>query len=299
MPEVALPGIAVVGLEVVLGLAGGAVFAASGARRAVATALVLLGLVVPFLGDPSEPAARALAGLGAMLGVMRLLEAHRLRVSLPIPRALAWVLPVDLALLRSAPPRVPTDALGSAGLHAVVLAAGLALVTVRAPFGAGAPIVAWLGGTLALYGAVDVASSTLRAFLAAFGVESAPMQRHPVLSTSVSEFWGERWNRAVGAWLWRNCVVPATRRGGRLAGLAAAFGWSALLHFYSVLAGVGFAPALRMAAFFVLEGLAVLLETRLSVRSWPRPLARLWTFALVLGPSWLFVEPVLRIFGVR
>lgn len=298
MPEVALPGVWVVLLEVVLGLASGAVFGASRTRRAAAAALVLLGLVVPFLGDPAEPAARALAGLGAMLGVMRLIEAHRLRAPLPIPRALGWVLPVDLVALRRAAPRVATDALGSAGAHAVLLAAGVTLVAARARCGASAPLVAWLGGTLALYGAVDVASSTLRAFLAAFGIESAPMQRHPVLSASVSEFWGERWNRAVGAWLWRQCVVRAMRRGGRLAGIAAAFGWSALLHFYSVLAGVGVGPALCMAAFFVVEGLAVLIETRLSVRTWPRPLARLWTFALVLGPSWLFVGPVLEIFGV-
>ena len=176
---------------------------------------------------------------------------------------------------------------------------GLVVVSLRASAGSAAPVVAWLGGVVALYGAVDCVASTLRAILAALGVESAPMQRDPVLSASVSEFWAERWNRAVGGWLRRHVFLPVARRAGTLAGIAAAFAWSTLLHFYAVLCGIGLEPALRMGAFFVVQAMAVLLETRLSVRSWPRPLARVWTFALVLGPSILFVGPVLEIFGVR
>lgn len=294
-----LSGLLVFVLSVVVGLLTGAAFGASRARRIASGAFAAIGLALPFLAVPTEGAWRSLAALGAAIGLMRFIEALRTRVELPIPRAFAFILLVDLAQLRRAPPRLATDALARAAVHGAVMAAGLVVISQRALAGAGAPVAAWAGGVLALYGAVDVAASILRTFLAAIGLASAPMQRDPVLSTSVSEFWGERWNRAVGAWLRRHCFLPVARRAGPAAGIVAAFAWSGFLHSWAILAGLGLWPALAMGAFFAVQGLVVLGETRLSVRSWPRPLARLWTFALVLGPSPLFVVPVMQTFGVR
>ena len=295
----ALHGPVVIALEVAGGLVSGAIFGASPTRRVVAGAIAVLGLALPFLASPNEHVARAFAALGGILGLMRFIEALRTRSEPPIPRALAFALPIDLLLARRAPPRFAGDVLARACVHAAVLAAGLWLLSVRASAGEWAPLVAWVGGVVALYGAVDTAASTLRAFLMALGVETSPMQRDPILSTSVSEFWGERWNRAVGTWLRRHCFVPAMRRGGPALGIAAAFAFSAFAHFWMILAGLGLEPAIRTAAFFGVQAIVVVVETRLSLRAWPRPLARLWTFALVLGPSPLFVGPVLETFGVH
>jgi len=48
-------------------------------------------------------------------------------------------------------------------------------------------------------------------------------------------------------------------------------------------------------AYFVVQGVAVALETRLGVARWPRACRRAWTLVIVVGTSPLFVEPCLRV----
>ena len=299
MLGVALPGPVVLALEVAGGMLAGATFGRSWPRLLLSGAIVALVLALPFLASPDDHVARTLAGLGGMLGVMRFIEARRTRAEPVVPRAFIFVLPIDMAQARRAPPRLALDVLARTAVYVTVAGVGIGIVSVRALAGAWAPVVAWLGGVVAVYGGLDAAASSLRFALAAVGVESASMQRDPILSTSVAEFWGERWNRAVGAWLRRHCFVPAMRRWGAVAGITAAFAWSTLVHFWMTFTGLGLEPALRMGAFFVVQGLLLLVERRLPVGTWPRPLARAWTFAMLLGPSPLFIGPALQMFGVR
>lgn len=53
--------------------------------------------------------------------------------------------------------------------------------------------------------------------------------------------------------------------------------------------------AVSMLAFFLLQGQLVLFELVLRISQWTPMLACAWTIIALLGPSPLFVEPILRI----
>jgi hypothetical protein len=77
--------------------------------------------------------------------------------------------------------------------------------------------------------------------------------------------------------------------------VAAAFCASAASHAYFTLVAVGWAMALSMLVFFLIQGVFVLFEVRMGVAHWRPALARAWTVVAVLGCSPLFIEPILRI----
>jgi hypothetical protein len=58
-----------------------------------------------------------------------------------------------------------------------------------------------------------VPSTCLRALIAALGYAMEPVQRTPILSRSLAEFWGRRWNRIVGRWLRENAFEPFAKAG--------------------------------------------------------------------------------------
>src|SRR5262249_23617594 len=118
----------------------------------------------------------------------------------------------------------------------------------------------------------------------------------PILSRSVQEFWGERWNRIVSAWLAANCLWPLARRRRPLLGLAAAFAASALLHAYLTWAALALPSAMEMGVFFLIQAVIVLFERRVGVPRWPGAAARAWTVATLLLTSPLFVGPFLELF---
>jgi hypothetical protein len=131
----------------------------------------------------------------------------------------------------------------------------------------------------------------------AAGYRIPPQHRAPILSTSVGEFWSRRWNLNVRDWLYRHCHRPLARRGHPVLGVVAAFAVSALIHYWFIAVSLGIGWGLVMASFFVLQGLLVLVEARFSLAAWPGWLRRAWTVAAVGGPSPLFVEPCLQLFG--
>ena len=127
------------------------------------------------------------------------------------------------------------------------------------------------------------------------GLRPPTFHHRPILATSIAEFWGRRWNRIVGNWLFSAFYRPlAVRRQAGL-GLIAAFLASAVLHLYFTWAAIGLAAGVRMALFFVLQLPALWLEQRLAVSQWPVPARRLWTLGWLALCSPLFVEPMLDI----
>ena len=50
-------------------------------------------------------------------------------------------------------------------------------------------------------------------------------------------------------------------------------------------------------SFFVVQGFVVLIEARMRPQTWPPPLARLWTFLVLVLPSPLFLCPISRLIG--
>ena len=145
---------------------------------------------------------------------------------------------------------------------------------------------------------MDAASALTHSLLLGVGLHAPPVQSTPVLSRSIAEFWGRRWNGAVGGWLRKHCFLPLARRRHARLGVLASFGASGALHFWPVLIAAGTAPAAAMGLFFVIHGGLVLLETRLGVSRWAPARARAWTVTAMLVTSPLFAIPVLLACGV-
>jgi alginate O-acetyltransferase complex protein AlgI len=128
-------------------------------------------------------------------------------------------------------------------------------------------------------------------------VDAAPIMDRPLHSTSVSEFWGRRWNAAFNDLAARLVFRPVARHTGIFAATLIAFAVSGLIHelVISLPAGSGFGLP---TAYFVVQGLGVLAE-----RSPAGKQLRLgsgitgWVFTLIVvaGPAyWLFHPPFVR-----
>ena len=70
----------------------------------------------------------------------------------------------------------------------------------------------------------------LSCFWRSLGVNAPPLMNHPWAATSVSEFWGKRWNLAFRDLTHRFLFRPLTSRLGPRWGVAAVFGFSGLVH---------------------------------------------------------------------
>lgn len=127
------------------------------------------------------------------------------------------------------------------------------------------------------------------------GLKPPVMHDHPLLSRSLAEFWGRRWNRVVGGWLFSTFYRPLAAGGRRALGTFVTFGASALLHLYFTWAAVGLGWGLWMAAFFLLQAPLLWLEERVGERAWPEALQRAWTAGWMAVTSPLFIEPLLAI----
>jgi hypothetical protein len=156
-------------------------------------------------------------------------------------------------------------------------------------------LLRWLGGALFFYSLADAVEGGVRTLYRAAGVVVPRQHVLPIASRSVQEFWGKRWNRAVGMWLRRHCFLPFARRGQARLGFVAAFCASAAFHAYFTLVAVGWTMAGTMLVFFLIQGLVVLGELPMGVAQWRPALAHAWTVVAVLGCSPLFIEPLLRI----
>ena len=114
------------------------------------------------------------------------------------------------------------------------------------------------------------------------GVEARPLMNRPLLSTSLGEFWGRRWNTAFRDLTHRFLFRPLTRRFGVRAGIAGGFVFSGLVHelVISVPAGGGYGgPTL----FFAVQGLGILVErSRFGLEIGLGRGLRGWLFAMLV-----------------
>ncbi|MBY0460848.1 MAG: membrane bound O-acyl transferase family-domain-containing protein [Gemmataceae bacterium] len=143
------------------------------------------------------------------------------------------------------------------------------------------------------FGAFHLLSCAWRAA----GVNAKPLMNWPLLSQSVSEFWGKRWNTAFRDLTHRFLFRPLSARLGARAGLAAGFLFSGVVHDVvisgPVNAGYGW-PTL----YFVIQGLGLLAEKsklgrKLGLGAGWR--GRAFAAVVTIGPAYgLFHPPFVR-----
>ncbi|MED6173440.1 hypothetical protein PIB30_059436 [Stylosanthes scabra] len=138
------------------------------------------------------------------------------------------------------------------------------------------------------------------------GMELEPQFNKPLLSTSLQDFWGRRWNLMVTSILRPAVYQPSVKAamivvGPKWALLPAGFATfvvSGLMHEVILYYMGGMPPTLRMMGFFVLHGFCLTVEIVLKKTiSWrlPRLLSGLLTIGFVAATSfWLFLPEFIR-----
>ena len=180
-------------------------------------------------------------------------------------------------------------------LARILLGALLLFAVARQPT---EPILAgWIGmvGMILImhFGLFDLASIEWRALR----VDAPPIMNRPLRSTSVSEFWGRRWNAAFNDLAVRLVVRPVARHTGTVAATLIAFAVSGLIHelVISLPARDGFGLP---TAYFIFQGLGILAEHSSvgkrfglggGLSGW------LFTMMVVAAPAyWLFHPPFVK-----
>jgi Membrane bound O-acyl transferase family len=157
------------------------------------------------------------------------------------------------------------------------------------------PLVAgWLGmfGLVLFlhFGLFDLAGLVWRAA----GVDAEPIMCSPVVSTSLGDFWGKRWNTGFRELTYRLVFRPLCPRLGAALATLAAFFVSGLVHdiVISIPAHGGYGLP---TAYFVLQGFGVLFE-RSRAGKWVGlgHGARGWTFVLLIAgaPAFVLFHPL-------
>jgi membrane bound O-acyltransferase family protein len=286
-----------IGFSVLMALLAGS----SKAGRRLALGLMALGLAAP-LAAPALPLLRAILSLYLAWSFINVIELVRDPVARgPRFRVLQVLVLHDLrldgSLQRRQAPELRLTLLFTAALAGA--AAALALYVVARSEELGSASLRWVGrylaGVLVTYLAVEAVVRLLAFIYRGAGLAPPRLHDHPILSRSLAEFWGRRWNRIVGMWLRSVAFTPLMARGYPRLGIALSFLLSAALHFYFTWPAVGAPLALMMSSFFVLQLPFIGLERVLMLRRWPRALQHLWTLGVLGVLSPLFVEPFLRV----
>lgn len=249
------------------------------------------GLAVFLLPSPVPLFAEVL-GLLAFGFNMRMLDVVRRRDPDVWARLILAMLVYDPAGIRPSRPRLDVATLIAGFGFGVLAIASLVLGAYTRG------LVRTVAGMVFFYAFLAGPDAFAHTVFAAIGLDLPRLQRSPVRARSATELWGRRWNREVGSWLERWCFRPLSRRGHPVLGVAAAFGFSALLHAVPTWAVVGPAYGLQMGAFFLVHGVIVLVEARLGVTRWRPVFAHAWTLVMFVGTAPLFVEPGFAVFGV-
>ena len=261
--------------------------------RRVAAALLVVGAFVLTWFAPGDQISRAvLAGLavGTLILTVELavnskpkfLSQARLRFypkqvvgAVSSPRIIGCILVELLAVGTAVFTLLKTQHPGSTPVAMLRLAAGVALI----------------------YAGVALVFELIHISLVAVGSSVPMIHRTPLAARSVGEFWGQRWNLLVSAWLRRFFFLPLAHRRRPGLGILLAFLVSGAIHGWITLVAVDLSAGIMTVAFFVLQGFFVLVENRLHIHTWPPAAARIWTLTVLLVTSPLFVDPGLRVFG--
>jgi len=172
------------------------------------------------------------------------------------------------------------------------------------------PLGAWPVVALILFFVLNFTAlaQLISALSLAVGCDVEPAFDAPLLSRSPREFWSRRWNKFIARFLLKHVALELPRRFPAPLVVVTVFAVSGALHEYFVFGAVGAGAGIigtsggilgSMMAFFLLQGLAVLVETRVQSRM-PRALGNAATFVWMMATAPLFFFPlgsVLPAFG--
>ena len=147
-----------------------------------------------------------------------------------------------------------------------------------------------LGGWLGMVGIVFCMhfgySHITAVVLRARGRLVTPIMNRPAIASSVSEFWGKRWNLAFRDYAHVTLFIPLARKWGAAIGSIAGFVFSGVIHELAISlparGGYGW-PML----YFLIQGLGVLGERQFTKWGWWKPgsvASRCWAVAVVALP---------------
>ena len=179
----------------------------------------------------------------------------------------------------------------------IASSAFLVLLQTRHPSSIGMSLLRLAAGAALLYAAAALIFEVCGLCFLAAGYSLPLMHRTPIAARSVGEFWGQRWNIIVSAWLRAFVFGPLARRHHAGVAVLGCFLVSGALHGWPMLAGLGASAALSTVAFFAIQGVCLLAESRLRIHTWPVAVARAWTLVILLASSPLYIDPGLRLFG--
>ena len=168
------------------------------------------------------------------------------------------------------------------------LVLGVVLVWIVAPWLSAPLLRGWLGmlGVIFIlhFGFFHLASLAWRRA----GVQAEPLMKAPILSKSLGDLWGKRWNLGFHDLAREYIFAPVSRRLGAGWGSFAVFLASGLVHdlVISVPAGGGYGLP---TAYFLLQWAGVAAERKWKFES------RIFTIVIALGPVYgLFHPPFVR-----
>lgn len=179
----------------------------------------------------------------------------------------------------------------------IAWAAYMTLLQMRHPGSTTAGLLRLAAGVALFYALAALIFEVFELCLLAAGYSLPLLHRTPIAARSVGEFWGQRWNIIVSAWLRTYIFWPLARRRCAGVGVLGSFLVSVAFHGWPILAALGKSAAFTTAGFFVIQGVFVLAENRLRIHTWPVAMARAWTLVILLASSPLYIDPCLRVFG--
>jgi len=117
------------------------------------------------------------------------------------------------------------------------------------------------------------------------GVDAAPLFRMPVLSRTIGDFWGRRWNMGFRDLFWRLVFRPWSRRFGPARAEFAVFFLSGLAHEFAFSLPAGGGYGLCLAYFLIQYAGKRMARRRPALRSW------WWAAVLTIAPLPLLFHP--------
>jgi hypothetical protein len=288
-----------VALQLALSVAAALLTSGTRLRRSVGLLLAACLLGVPWFAD--TPVVRGALCLAAIAGFGRVFDLERDGRSRTVAQRLGHVLsPIDSTQLKRVPPKLDVAAFGAVLLWLFAAAlGGLVVAETTLPHDSAAFWIArWAGGLVLVYALADAIHAFLALVYRLVGFAYPRQHRLPAASLNLRDFWGRRWNRTVSEWLRQRVFRYWGRRGHTKTGIVLSFLVSAIIHFYFAWVAIGIEMAFVMGSYFLVQGLFVLAETPLRVKSWKAWEGRLWFIATMTISSPLFVEPFLRVLGL-